>query len=153
MPGVMLIFCLHHGTLLGWNIMHNHESPRTVFEIMFSRWKVAPEVVVYDNACNLAKFCLSREYAFFKHTKFVIDRLHMYSHKACSPVFNPNFHSALTGYNTQICEQFNRALQGIKTQLVYFNWENWIFHMSVYIRLVLERCYNTGYDNTHTMKT
>jgi hypothetical protein len=133
MPGVLLVFCLDHGTFLGFHVMHNHESPRTLFELFFTRWRVAPRLICYDNACNLAKFCLAREYAFFKRTKFVIDKLHFYAHKLCSPVYNPYFHWELDDCNTQLCEQFNKDLSGMKTQLIYFSWTPWLFHLQAFI--------------------
>ena len=139
MPGVMLIFCLDHGTYRGCHVMHNHESPRTLFELFYSRWQVAPAVICYDNACNLAKFCLAREYGFFKRTKFVIDRLHFYSHTRCSPVYNPYLHHDLDGANTQLCEQFNKDLRGLKTQLVNFSWSPWLFHLQAFIFMASQK--------------
>jgi hypothetical protein len=153
--------------------MYNSESPRTLFELFFTRWLVAPEVVCYDNACtffrldigtradwsflsacpgNAHKFCLAREYtfllicfssactvrlsrdasvrcrySFFKKTKFVIDKLHYHSHKRCSPVYNPYSHVDLDDANTQLAEQFNHALGGVRNQLVQFSWGPWLF--------------------------
>ena len=135
MPGVLLVFCLDHGTCLGFHVMHNHESPRTLFELFYTRWKEPPAVIVYDNACNAQKFFLAREYAFFKNTKFVIDKLHFYFHCRCSPVYNPYFHAELDGYNTQLCEQYNRGLNGLKNQLIYFNWKTWLFHLQAFMSL------------------
>ena len=40
----------------------------------------APRVIVYDNACNLHTYCLNRDPVFFKHSRFLIDRLHWRDH-------------------------------------------------------------------------
>ncbi len=34
---------------------------------------LAPELVIYDNSCKLHEYCLNRDLAFFKNTKFVVD--------------------------------------------------------------------------------
>jgi hypothetical protein len=72
MPGVMLVFCLDHGTLIGYHVMHNSESPRTLFELFFTRWKTAPVLVCYDNACTFLcefRFSISDDLSFtYVHT-------------------------------------------------------------------------------------
>ena len=75
-PGIQACFCLDCQNLVGFNAMHEFESPRSVFEVLYTRFPVAPEVVIYDNACNLANYSHIRESYFFQDTKFVIDRLH-----------------------------------------------------------------------------
>ena len=86
--------------------MHEGESARSVFEVLYTRWPTAPEVVVYDNACNLAIYAHMREAYLFKDTTFVIDRLHQHAHHQCSPVFDFNLYSTLYGKNSQLAEQF-----------------------------------------------
>lgn len=70
--------------------MHEAESARSVFELLYTRWPTAPEVVVYDNACNLSIYCDLREPYLFRNTTFVIDKLHKWNHKQCSPAFDFN---------------------------------------------------------------
>ena len=69
-------FCLDCGRVLGFNAMHEGESARSVFELLYTRWGDAPDVVVYDNACNLAIYAHMREAHMFKDMTFVVDRLH-----------------------------------------------------------------------------
>ena len=40
----------------------------------------APEVVIYDNACNLHQYCLNRDPVFFANTLMVVDGLHWDNH-------------------------------------------------------------------------
>jgi hypothetical protein len=102
----MACFCLDCRNIVGFNAMHEYESPRSVFELLWTRWPQAPEVVIYDNACNLAIYTHMRESWFFRDTKFVIDRLHQFAHKQCSPVFSFDLVAELYGENSQLLEEF-----------------------------------------------
>ena len=42
----------------------------------------APKLIIYDNACNLQRYALRREPAYFAHTWFAIDRTHQKGHSA-----------------------------------------------------------------------
>jgi len=55
MPGLMCVFCLKHSNLIGFHLMHHHESPKTAFELFYTRWPQGPRVICYDNACNLSR--------------------------------------------------------------------------------------------------
>ena len=46
----------------------------------------APKLIVYDNACNLHRYCLNRVGTFFQNTnlKFIVDPFHMGNHVTCS---------------------------------------------------------------------
>lgn len=74
--GLFVVFCLDCNAVIGAHVMLFSESVRTVFRLVFTRWEVAPEVIVSDNCCNLSKFCMLREPDYFKDTFFMIDRLH-----------------------------------------------------------------------------
>lgn len=86
--------------MVGFNAMHEGESARSVFEVLYTRWKVAPEVVVYDNACNLAIYAHMREAWFYRDTTFVVDRLHQFAHHQCSPAFDFNLFKDLYRRNS-----------------------------------------------------
>jgi hypothetical protein len=43
-------------------------------------FRLAPSVIVYDNACNLHTYSLNRDPIYFKHTRFLVDRLHWRDH-------------------------------------------------------------------------
>ena len=42
----------------------------------------APKLIIYDNCCNLMRYCLRRAPLFFSETQFLIDRLHWFNHSA-----------------------------------------------------------------------
>ena len=79
--------------------MRTVESPNIPFTVLFTRFIegnhlvcrfktthvqisfiVAPEVVIYDNGCNLHNYILNREPHFFRKTQFLIDRFHWPNH-------------------------------------------------------------------------
>lgn len=88
------------GICYGFQVLHVCESPNIPFTILFERFEkgmhiaiilcmmhnyyclyhVAPEVVIYDNGCNLHSYCLNREPDHFKFTWFVVDRFHWPNH-------------------------------------------------------------------------
>lgn len=92
--------------------MSSHESPRHPFEIFRSRFKVAPKLIIYDNACKLHQYCLNREPAFFKHTQFAVDRFHWRGHVGCSAGYClDKYKSAqIENINSQVNEQANAGL-------------------------------------------
>lgn len=83
---------------------------------MLTRLARAPDVVIYDFACSLMEYALNREPEYFKYTLFLLDGLHQWNHRACSPAFRRKWTYAqitLSGdewinfVNTQSCEQWN----------------------------------------------
>jgi hypothetical protein len=91
--------------LIGFHAMKYSESDRTVHNLIYSRFPVAPGIIIYDNCCNLHLFALAREPLYYKDTLFDLDRLHENSHGCCSPAYSPDEHIQLRNANTQIAEQ------------------------------------------------
>lgn len=135
-PGVFTIFCPHK-ICYGFEVMSTHESPRHPFQIFRSRFKVAPKLIIYDNACKLHQYCLNREPAFFKCTQFAVDRFHWRGHVGCSAGYCLNkYESAeVERINSQVNEQANAGLQHIKAQLSYMSAENFIFNLSLFLSI------------------
>lgn len=71
-----------------------------VHELLFTRFSVAPRMVVYDNACNLAVHCIMREPAFYGSTQFIVDRFHYKSHRHCPHVYDAEYYPSLDRSNT-----------------------------------------------------
>lgn len=80
--GLVVAYC-PHGIAVAIVFLNRHEGPVVCFDLLWRRFKEAPFMVVYDNACALHKVCLAREPVFFRATIFKIDRLHMAGHTAC----------------------------------------------------------------------
>ena len=120
--GLFTMFC-PHGVCLGFRIMENPESPRTAFEILMSRFKEMPSLVIYDNACKLHLYALKREPERFKNTRFMVDRLHYTKgHVGCSLGYCMDTYSSdpeVSCINSQANEHANGCLRNISTQLAY----------------------------------
>ncbi|KAK3109037.1 hypothetical protein FSP39_021641 [Pinctada imbricata] len=132
LPGVFTIFC-PHGVCYGFQVMPNNESPNVPFTILRTRFKKAPKCVIYDNACKLHAYCISRDPLFFKDTVFYVDRLHWDNHKGCSLAYDLSLYPMYTHINSQCNEQANAGLQRIKDQLSYMTADNFMFHCSLYL--------------------
>ena len=122
----MACVCVGCHNLIGFHVMQEHESPRSAFELIFSRWITAPKLIIYDNTCNLDIFCRTREPAYFKDTLIVVDRLHYKSHHGCSPIYDMDLYQSLRGVNSQAVEQlwsqlrFNTTRMGYMSQVNFF---------------------------------
>lgn len=79
LPGIFLLHC-QHGITYGFSVMHSNESPNTPFTVFRMRFRKAPRLIVYDNACNLHSYSLNRDPVFFKNSQFLVDRLHWRDH-------------------------------------------------------------------------
>jgi len=141
-PGIFTFFC-PHGVCLGFSILERYEGPSTAFELLFQRFPTAPRMVIYDNACNLSKYCLLREPAFFAKTEFRIDRLHWKGHIGCHEGFcldaYPKDIEVLGGkarlgrINSQVCEQANSGLDYISKQAKFMRLENFLAHTRLFL--------------------
>ncbi len=80
-PGLFIMHCLKCSSCLGFHKMDEHESPKTLFEVLYTRWARPPRVVVYDNSCNAQVYFLNREPAWAQNILFLVDKMHMYGHK------------------------------------------------------------------------
>ena len=136
-PGIFTIFC-EHGVCYGFELMTSHESPRHPFSIFKTRFKTAAKCIIYDNACQLHKYCLNREPHFFRGTVFYVDRFHWKCHIGCSSgycldKYRTNFDIA--GINSQINEQANAGLKKLQAQLSYMSPSNFIFHVKLFLAI------------------
>lgn len=110
-PGVFVMHCLKCSECIGFHMMPSSESPRTLFEVLFTRWPVAPSVVVYDNGCNAHTYVLNREPDWCKDTLYVVDKLHYKGHVACSIGYNIAEYEDLAKLNSSMAEQKVGCLQ------------------------------------------
>ena len=133
-PGIFTLHC-QHGVCYGFSVVSNCESPKHHFEIFRQRFRIAPKVIIYDNACKLHQYCLLREPAFFKDTLFLVDRFHWKGHIACSMGYNLCVYlanSQLKKLNSQVNEQGNAGVKKLKGHLSYMTFENFKFHVALY---------------------
>jgi hypothetical protein len=138
--GIMGFWCPHQ-ICYGFHIIPSAEGPRDAFIPLFERFEKAPDVVVYDNACTLAKYALAREPEFFKHTRFLVDRLHGLNHSACSEacLLKSYLDAQLTAldWHDSTAESGNKTLSRIRTSCKSMS----IKRFRNYVRIMLE-CMN-----------
>jgi hypothetical protein len=79
----MCAWCTH-SICYGFHCIPKGEGRNDVFSAMVTRWPKAPKRVVYDFACALGPYCLTREPEFFSETQFLIDKFHAKGHSKCS---------------------------------------------------------------------
>ena len=139
--------------------MRKSESPNTAFTFLITMFPIglfsffffffflflflfllffffqAPEIVIYDNACHLQEYCLSRAPEFFKQTIFLVDRLHWYNHTSCSQGHNINLYPSLRNINSQAAEQLNSFLTKYRTQFSFMKLKNFTRKLRLFINL------------------
>ncbi|KDQ56421.1 hypothetical protein JAAARDRAFT_132449 [Jaapia argillacea MUCL 33604] len=80
--GILVLWCTHT-ICLGFHYIPVAEGQNDVFSAIYTQFAVAPEVIVYDFACQLAPYCLVHEAQHFQHTHFLIDEIHAHDHTHC----------------------------------------------------------------------
>jgi hypothetical protein len=134
--GLMALWCTH-SVCLGFHFIPKGEGRNDVFSALLCHWEVAPKVVVYDFACALAPYCMTREPGFFKDTLFVIDDFHASGHNKCSAAcFLKNYTAHSPRYreiNTSAAECGNSSILRIRKSLRYLSQT----HSIVYVRTFL----------------
>ncbi|KAG5263916.1 hypothetical protein AALO_G00270060 [Alosa alosa] len=115
-PGIFTLFC-KHGVCLGFSIMEQVESVNVPFSILRSRFTKCPEVVIYDNACQLHTYTFRRDLQFFNKTCFLVDHLHWRNHSGCNAGYQLDVYPQHQDINSQLAEQSNSLLKKLKSQL------------------------------------
>ncbi|EJD40800.1 hypothetical protein AURDEDRAFT_69785 [Auricularia subglabra TFB-10046 SS5] len=135
--GIMGFWCTH-GICYGFHCIPDGEGRNDAFAGLYTRWRTAPRVVIYDFACTLGPYCMLREAEFFKNTVFIIDKFHASGHKACSPacfasnyVFDPD----IQGVNTSAAEFGNSGLKRIRLPVRYMTQRHSIVYIHRYLSL------------------
>ena len=117
-PGWFTLFC-QHGFAHGFRLMDTPESPKTAFDFLMCYLRKMPRIVIYDNACNLHNYVLRREPRRFKHTRFLIDRLHAPGHR-CSLGYGMDTSKAddvvlnINSMSSDIAIQHRRVFLGLR---------------------------------------
>ena len=132
LPGCLFGWCLDCGVSPGFTLMANAESPRTVFEWLYTRNDSPPSVIFYDNGCNAHQFCLNREPFHFASTLWYVDAFHYAGNNKCSAEYCSVNCSDVQ--NSSMAEQKNsiiRSLEsncGYMTQLVFLWYVRFFVH-------------------------
>lgn len=113
------------------------ESSRHFFD-MARRKDAPPPIMVYDNACALHAYAMTREPHFFWGTRFLIDKFHCEDHVACTPLYHPkwwNRTSSVNGLITATMEQHNSRLQSTSKHMQFMKMPNALNHLEAFCEL------------------
>jgi len=147
----MVVWCTH-SVCYGFHCIPMAEGRNEVFSAIYTHWERAPEIVIYDFACNLQPYCMTREPEFFAETIFLIDLFHSSGHKKCGKASflsnyvntNPN----LLTLNSSAAECGNSGLRKIRKSVSYMSQERAIVfsrvHMSHWNRTLIQRMEERG---------
>ncbi|GAA5993703.1 hypothetical protein JCM11641_004843 [Rhodosporidiobolus odoratus] len=120
--GICGLWC-PHGICIMYHTMPGAEGRNDVFAALLCYFSVAPEVVVYDYACQLAQYALVREPEFFRNTRFYIDEFHARGHAKCSAAcsIQPAMRADpdLRAVNTSAAECAHSTLRRIRKSMRY----------------------------------
>ncbi|ETV74055.1 hypothetical protein H257_11367 [Aphanomyces astaci] len=116
-----------------FHLMTQPESPETLFSIFYSRFPDADRVVIYDNACNYHEYCINRKPQFFANQVTKQDRIHAKGHVGCTIGHNLDEFWWAKAVNTQVAEQGNALLDGVKKQSTFMT----IGHYALFVWFVL----------------
>ena len=135
LPGTVIGWCHDCEKCLFFAVMTNPESPRSVFDILYTMLPKAPRIVIYDNACNLMHFCLNREPQYFQRTIFLVDAMHFKDHRKCCDDFDAAKYMAIfrTKRNTSLAEQKNAVLRKLENSLSFMTQCNFLLFLRHWI--------------------
>ncbi|KDQ56826.1 hypothetical protein JAAARDRAFT_59063 [Jaapia argillacea MUCL 33604] len=148
--GILVLWCTH-AICLGFHCIPVAEGRNDVFSAIYTRFVVAPEVIVYDFACQLAPYCLVREAEYFRHTRFLIDEMHAHDHTRCGQAcFASNamrFDDRMRAINTSAAECGNKGMKRIRKSVSFMAYNHAIQFTKVFLdvwnRNVINRMANT----------
>lgn len=125
---MFLWFCPIHGHSYGFHIIERGEGRKDPFSALYKYMPEMPDHIFYDFACQLSEYCLNREPALFKFTRFWHDLFHLVGH-VCGYNFKSGRVVGLEDLNTEICEQWNSLLQSVKYTASHFTQEHFVFFL------------------------
>ncbi|TCD69372.1 hypothetical protein EIP91_007928 [Steccherinum ochraceum] len=134
--GIMVLWCTH-SVCLGFHTMPIAEGRNDVFSAIYTRFPIAPDVVIYDYACQLATYCLVREARYFRDTLFLIDELHAHGHSDCGQAcFASNamyFNELVRKVNTSAAECGNKGMRRIRKPVSFMTYEHAVLYTKAFL--------------------
>jgi hypothetical protein len=130
-PGCCVGWCLQCGISVGFTVMANAESARTIFEWLLTRCDEAPKIVCYDNGCNAQQYFLNREPEFFGTTACYVDAMHHKGHDKCSEEYSSSHCESIT--NSSLAEQKNSILRSLESHVGYMSQTVFLLYMRFYL--------------------
>ncbi|KAH9901486.1 hypothetical protein C8Q73DRAFT_615758, partial [Cubamyces lactineus] len=110
---------------------------------IYTHFPIAPEIVIYDFACQLAPYSLVREAQYFAKTRFLIDELHAQGHTRCGRAcFASNamlYDDRVRAANTSAAECGNNGLGRVRKSVSYMTYGHAVQYTKAYLD-VWNRC-------------
>ncbi|TFK60813.1 hypothetical protein BDN72DRAFT_778936 [Pluteus cervinus] len=136
MGGLMCVWCTH-SICYGFHFIPSAEGRNDVFSAIYTRWPIAPKRAIYDFACALGPYCLTREADFFADTSFAIDGFHSKDHTKCSEAAFLKTYSdvdaGLVYINSSAAECGNSGILRIRKSVSYMTQERAIIYTRVFL--------------------
>ncbi|PPQ83592.1 hypothetical protein CVT26_001389 [Gymnopilus dilepis] len=136
--GIMAVWCTH-SVCYGFHCIPASEGRNEVFSAIYTHWEKAPEIIIYDYACNLAPYVMAREPKFFANTKCLVDHFHSAGHTACGDACklmtyvsaNPD----LDKINSSAAESGNSGIRRIRKSVSYMTQEHAIIYTKTFLSI------------------
>lgn len=126
-PGTIYFFCVEHQKCIGFIVLHKPESLRIITHTVLTRFENMPEIILYDNGCNLNEYILNRYPNEFKNTRILVDGFHFNSHVNCSPSYDSSALPGMTrSLNTSLLEQKNSRFSKMKSTSPFLKLETFM---------------------------
>ncbi|KAF9471709.1 hypothetical protein BDN70DRAFT_779241, partial [Pholiota conissans] len=136
--GIMCVWC-SHSVCYGFHCIPSAEGQNDVFSAVYTRWKTAPKVIVYDFACALKPYCMTREPDFFSKTLFAIDAFHAMGHTKCGQAAFLNTYCdanpELLYINSSAAECGNGGILRIRKPVAYMSQERAIIFTKTFVSI------------------
>ncbi|XP_066304259.1 uncharacterized protein [Branchiostoma lanceolatum] len=130
-PGVLSLFC-PHGVCYGFELIRSCDLPQHEFELIRTRFRKAPKVIVSANSCQLHEYALDRDPHFVKNTLFLIGRSDFKGH-ICSLGYSLNMYTAaldVKSLNTRVNKIAKSRLLKVQPHLAYMTPSDFMLHAS-----------------------
>ncbi|KAI0638143.1 hypothetical protein C8Q77DRAFT_412950 [Trametes polyzona] len=134
--GILVLWCTH-SICLGFHTIPISEGRNDVFSAIYTRFVKAPEIIVYDFACQLAPYSLVREARYFRQTRFLIDEFHARDHtkcgQACFASNSMQYDERVRSVNTSAAECGNQGLGRIRKSVSYMTYEHAVIYTKTFL--------------------
>ncbi|KAJ7029208.1 hypothetical protein C8F04DRAFT_963204 [Mycena alexandri] len=134
--GIMVVWCTH-SISYGFHCIPRGEGRNDVFSALITRWETPPKRVIYDFACALGPYCMTREPSFFSGTQFLIDDFHSVGHTKCSAAAflktYCNVDPRLSHINSSAGECGNSGISRIRKSVSYMSQSRAIVYTKVFL--------------------
>ncbi|KAG2087909.1 uncharacterized protein F5147DRAFT_748486 [Suillus discolor] len=134
--GILVLWCTH-SVCLGFHSIPVAEGRNDVFSAIYTRFLVAPKVIIYDFACQLAPYSFIREARYFQHTRFLIDEMYAHDHtrcgKACFASNAMRFDDHVCAVNTSAAECGNKGIKRIRKSVSFMIHDHAVQYTKVFL--------------------